>query len=227
MQQNMTGVFSLPCSQPANVAAYLRVKIDNSLGLALAGVADREIGVLANTFVAVGLGSSKYATVCGTNAGQAKYTASGAITKYAPCFAGANGKVAATGTLFIGYTLDTATADGDVIRVARDFAYSTGGLAPYANVSASQTSGASNATLLAARTNIIGTSAAHGYVKLPAPLANMEVTVVNATGQTITLYGNGADTINGTAGATGISLTTGLTIRLYSDGTNWYGQAAS
>ena len=121
MQQNMTGTFSVPCSQTANLSAYLRVKIDPTYGLALAGATDREIGVLANTWVATGLGSSKYATLCGTNAGTAKYVANGAISQYAACFAAANGQIGATGTIFLGWALDVATANGDVIRVARDF----------------------------------------------------------------------------------------------------------
>lgn len=100
-------------------------------------------------------------------------------------------------------------------------------LSTYATVTASQTSGQSNATQLSARTNWIGTSAATGYVKLPNPTTGLQVTVINGTSQSIQLYGYASDTINGTAGATGITLTTGKSITLTTNGTLWIGQAAS
>jgi hypothetical protein len=101
------------------------------------------------------------------------------------------------------------------------------GLTPYTLVSASQTVTQAGATALTSLINIVGTSAAAGAVKLPAPAPGEKVVVVNATGQTITVFGNATESINGTAGATGVALTTGLSITLYSNGTNWYGQAAS
>ena len=131
----------------------------------------------------------------------------------------------ATGIVVTGGTHLVIKSDGTnwfVEGVGWDFALQT-----FVNVSASQTSGQSNATLLTARTNLIGTSAGAGYVKMPAVAAGVVVTTINATSQTVTLYGNGSETINGTAGGTGISLTTGKSITLTSDGTNWYGQAAS
>ena len=335
MQQNMTGTFSVPCSQSSNLAAYLRVKIDATYGLALAGASDNEIGVLANTWVATGLGSSKYATLCGSNAGVAKYTAHGSISQYAAVYAAANGQVAGSGTLFLGYALDAGTASGDIIRVSRDWPKTSGvtpngivnptvatlaaagtvsaspaqiasqivtvtastgtkavklpnpatygfvqivntvatatlpvaqysgenidgtaaavtmpagsrvmffsdgtnwwstltttfGLPPIATgISAGQTVTQAGATALTAKLNVVSTSAAAGAVKLPAPAAGLEITVVNATGQTITIFGNGSETISGTAGATGVSATTGKTLRVVSDGTNWFGPAAA
>lgn len=43
---------------------------------------------------------------------------------------------------------------------------------------------------------------------LPAAFAGMELIVVNAGANTLAIYGNGLDTIDGTAGATGVTLTT-------------------
>jgi hypothetical protein len=102
------------------------------------------------------------------------------------------------------------------------------GLTPYTNISASQSSGQANGTAITSKLNIVGTSAGSGYVTLPVVAPGEKVTICNITNQTIQVYGNaGGGTINGTAGATGISLTTGKSITLFSDGSNWIGQAAS
>jgi hypothetical protein len=129
MQENTTGVITVPCTQPANVAAYLRVKADVTYGLALAGATDRELGTLCNGFIAAGLGSSKSAALAiPCFPGPIKMLANGPIARFAPVYAGASGKIAATGTLYKGWALDAAAADGDAIRVVRDFDEGLGSL---------------------------------------------------------------------------------------------------
>ena len=92
------------------------------------------------------------------------------------------------------------------------------------DISASQDSGQSNATLLAKRINIIATSILTGYVKLPNPAAwpAVQCKVINATNQTIRLYGYAAETINGVAWPTGIELPAGDSGEFFTDGTSWY-----
>ena len=92
------------------------------------------------------------------------------------------------------------------------------------DISASQDSGQVNATLLSKKINIIVTSIAHGYVKLPNPTAwpAVQCKVINATDQTITVYGYASETISGTAGATGIELPTGDSGDFFTDGTSWF-----
>jgi hypothetical protein len=230
MQQNMTGVFSLPCSQPANVAAYLRMKIDGTYGLALAGASDREIGVLANTFVATGLGSSKYATLCGTNAGTAKYVANGAFALGAAVYAAANGEVAGSGTLFLGYALDAPTAAGDVIRVARDFlatgsVTTTGIINPTVGTLAA--TGTVSANQAAIVTQVVTVTASDGTkaVKLPAPASYGFVEIINTVAnKALPVAPNVAETIDGAASLT---ILAGQRVMLFSDRTNWFSTAFS
>ena len=126
MQQNTTGVFTVSCTQPANIDAYLRVKNDPTYGIALAGAAENEIGVLVNGFIAAGLGSSKKAALaCPAFPGPIKHVAAGPIGQFAAVYAAANGKIDASGTLWKGFALDAATAAGDVIRVVRDWTQAT------------------------------------------------------------------------------------------------------
>ena len=85
-----------------------------------------------------------------------------------------------------------------------------GGMSYTSGISASQTSGQANCTVLNSDAmQEIKTSASTGYVCLPTAVAGKEVLIGNATGQTIDLYSNAtsyvagtADTINGTAGTT-------------------------
>ncbi len=186
MQQNMTGTFSVPCSQASNLAAYLRVKNDPTYGLALAGATDRELGVLANTWVATGLGSSKYATLCGTNAGTAKYTANGAISQFAACFAAANGMIGPTGTLFLGWALDAATAAGDLIRVARDFPANQSASSSVAAVNAA--AGSNQATAVNVAPGTFSVLANNGAVILTGLQAGASYKLKNTAAGNVSVY---------------------------------------
>lgn len=94
---------------------HLRVKVSASV-LALAGTTDVELGTLERPVVTGDeVGTVRLRTAEGT----AKMVASEAITAHNPVYAGANGKVAASGTVLVGKALEGATTDGDVIEVLR------------------------------------------------------------------------------------------------------------
>lgn len=57
--------------------------------------------------------------------------------------------------------------------------------------------------------NNVTTAAASTGVTLPAGVVGEEIIVVNAGANAIQVYGNGSDTIDGVAGATGVPLTNG------------------
>lgn len=106
-------IYSLPVS--GAVGKYLRVILSAGV-LALAGTTDLELGVTAAaSFTA----DTVLATRLRNAQGVEVMTASVAITAGNSVYAGASGKVAATGTILIGTALDAATADGDHIRVIR------------------------------------------------------------------------------------------------------------
>lgn len=69
-------------------------------------------------------------------------------------------------------------------------------------------SGTNQGTALALTKNInnVTTVASSTGVALPAPVAGMKVVVINAGANTLAIYGHGSDTIDGTAGATGTTL---------------------
>lgn len=93
---------------------YLRVT--GSASLSLAGSTTVELGTLENaTFASGDLGQVRLRTANGT----AKMVAAGAITAGNPVYAAASGKVASSGTVFVGTALEAATADNDVIEVLR------------------------------------------------------------------------------------------------------------
>jgi hypothetical protein len=93
---------------------YLRVT--GATSLSLAGASTVELGTLESaTFAAGDLGQVRLRTANGT----AKMVALTAITAGNAVYAAAGGKVAATGTVFVGTALEAAGADGDVIEVLR------------------------------------------------------------------------------------------------------------
>lgn len=67
-----------------------------------------------------------------------------------------------------------------------------------------------DALVLAKEINNVTTAAAGTGVVLPAGVAGMKITVYNNGANLIKVYGNGSDTIDGTAGSTGVSLTNAL-----------------
>lgn len=101
------------------IGQYLRVKLTAGL-LALAGIADREIGTMESSSFASGEPKAvRLRTACGT----IKMVANGAITQGANVFTAASGKISATAgstSYLIGQALEAAGADGDVIEVLRN-----------------------------------------------------------------------------------------------------------
>lgn len=78
------------------------------------------------------------------------------------------------------------------------------------------------AWLLRAAINVLGTVAANTGVKLPPPTPGLVVTVFNDGASTVKVYGNTTDTIDGTAGATGVSLSAAARCQYFcTDTTKW------
>lgn len=100
----------------AAIAANLRVKLSSGK-LAVAGVADKELGTLLGaTFADLDLGTVSLRNEPGTK----KMVAAGAIALGADVYTAASGKVndtAASTSYLLGTALEAATADGDVIEV--------------------------------------------------------------------------------------------------------------
>lgn len=63
--------------------------------------------------------------------------------------------------------------------------------------------------------NRFTTTAASTGCILPAAVAGMNITIINAGANPLQVYGNGSDTINGTAGAIGVALATGKTAEYF------------
>lgn len=98
----------------AAISAFLRVKLSAGV-LAAAGAADVEIGTIDDPVLAAG---DQVAVRLASAQGTQKMVASGAITSGARVYAAASGKIAATANgNFIGYALDAASANNDVIEV--------------------------------------------------------------------------------------------------------------
>lgn len=97
----------------AAIPLYLRVYLSAGK-LAKAGTGNVGIGTMATpAFADLDVCSVRLKTAQGTH----KMVASEAISAGSACYAGANGKVAATGTIYEGIALEAAGADGDVIEV--------------------------------------------------------------------------------------------------------------
>lgn len=97
------------------LAPFLRVYITGGK-LAAAGATTVEIGTVEREAYAA---NDEIAVRLRTAEGTCKMVASGEITSGAAVYAAASGKIAATGTVFCGNALESATADGDVIEVLR------------------------------------------------------------------------------------------------------------
>jgi hypothetical protein len=79
----------------------------------VATATDVEIGTMDIPAVAAGPATVRLRTAEGTR----KMVASGAISKNAEVYAAAGGKVAGSGTVFVGTAMEAAAADNDVIEV--------------------------------------------------------------------------------------------------------------
>lgn len=99
----------------AAMGKHLRVKL--SAGeIVLAGASDVELGTTERDVITAGdLAAVRLRTAQGT----CKMVASGSITAGDPVYAAANGKVASSGTVFVGNAMEAAAANNDVIEVLR------------------------------------------------------------------------------------------------------------
>jgi hypothetical protein len=112
----MSQFFSAPTrpdTAAGAIAQHLRVKTPGAL--VVAGASDIEIGTMEIPATAAGPATVRLRTAEGT----AKMVASEAITAGDPVYAAAGGKVAATGTVFVGNAMEAAGANNDVIEVLR------------------------------------------------------------------------------------------------------------
>lgn len=109
-----TGALTAATASDSGVDQYLRVKLDSSTGkVALAGNDTMGVGVAIRK--ADPSGNVAYWTFL--EPGALCCVAAGAITKYAPVYAAASGKVASSGTVIVGFALEAATSSGDIIAV--------------------------------------------------------------------------------------------------------------
>jgi hypothetical protein len=100
-----------PDTAAGAIAQHLRVKTTGALVVATA--TDVELGTMDTPATAAGPATVRLRTAEGTR----KMVANGAITKNDPVYAAAGGKVAATGSVFVGTAMEAAAADNDVIEV--------------------------------------------------------------------------------------------------------------
>lgn len=99
------------------IPMHARVKLSSGV-LALAGIADKELGTAeADAFAAGDVIAVRLRTAYGT----AKMIASAALAVGADCYTAASGKVGASAsTAFLtGTAISAATANGDIIEVLR------------------------------------------------------------------------------------------------------------
>lgn len=100
-----------PDTAAGAIAQHLRVKTTGALVVATA--TDVELGTMETPATAAGPTTVRLRTAQGTR----KMVASDAITKNNAVYAAAGGKVAATGSVYVGTALEAAAADNDVIEV--------------------------------------------------------------------------------------------------------------
>lgn len=100
---------------PSNsaLAEGLRVKMSSGYLVAASGT-DVDLGTIEQVVLA---GDTTAAVLSRTQAGVRHFIASTAITQYAAVYAAASGKVAATGTLQLGWAMEAASGSGSVIKV--------------------------------------------------------------------------------------------------------------
>ena len=109
-------------SFPSQVAMANRSRVILSGGLlVLAGVNDRELGVIeqATTVPTYGAATFNVPVRLRTSPGTEKMIANAAIAANGLCYAGPNGTVDATGTILIGVALQASSAQNDIIEVLR------------------------------------------------------------------------------------------------------------
>lgn len=91
------------------------LRVIGPTSLTLAGAGDLELGTMDIPCLAAGPTTVRLRSAQGT----AKFIANGAIAADAAVYAAAGGKVASTGTVYIGQSLEAASGDNAVIEVLR------------------------------------------------------------------------------------------------------------
>ncbi len=105
----------------AALAKYRLMKLDGSGNLAYAGTSDTKlVGVLQVDALAVGDACAVRSLLSESTH---KVVASEAITAGAACYNGADGKVAASGSVLRGFLLEAAGADGDIVEMVPSPSY--------------------------------------------------------------------------------------------------------
>lgn len=114
---SQTHKYSIPVPAAAALAANLRVKYDGSFNFVYAGASDLSLGTLEKDAFAAG----DVRNILLHNPGETQVmVASGVIAKGVTVYAAAAGKIADTGTVAVGTSLEAAGADGDWIEVKPD-----------------------------------------------------------------------------------------------------------
>ena len=138
-----------PDTAAGAIAQHLRVKTTGALVVATA--TDVELGTMDTPATAAGPATVRLRTAEGTR----KMVALTAITKNDPVYAAAGGKVAATGSVFVGTAMEAAAADNDVIEVLPG---------PNTDVAASTFAGSAKVS----RTRVTLAQINAGHIVLPA-----------------------------------------------------------
>lgn len=117
MQVNATSLITLPAAATAT-APFLRVILTAGV-IALAGVGDREVGVVSKRSLVSGVGSSTVASIAAMTPGHVlRMVASGAVTLHARVYAGASGMVSATANGYpIGIAMSATSNSGEELDV--------------------------------------------------------------------------------------------------------------
>jgi hypothetical protein len=141
---------------------------------------------------------------CYPNSGDSNNSINGQATNL-PVVLGAN-----TITPFLCSTNGIWTADG----VGEGASGSIATTVSQGNVTAA-TGGQGSATPITQALANVTTTASGGGVVLPPAKAGMQINVANNGANSLQVYGNGSDTINGTAGSTGVALTAGASFTIF------------
>lgn len=188
---------------------YLRVKLNGSFQLALAGAGDIELGTIETAAFAAG---EAHPVRLRTAAGTAKMVASGAITQGSAVYGDAGGQVTATPNQnFIGYALNAASGQNSILEVLR---VDTQSSLPGQTVVEAHT--ANYAIVAADSGKTFTNSGAAGEVDFTLPVAAVGLQFsfsLNAAQVLKILPGNGTDQIGtastATVPATGVPNTAG------------------
>jgi hypothetical protein len=204
-QENTTGWRTFQATAAA-LEAYVRVDVDSSGLISVAGATDRGIGVTTEAIAASGYGTVKLFSAPGTFIVQA----AAAVTRGAALYGAADGEIDDTGTYDLNLlALEAATAQGDVIECVLADGRSAVP-APYssADVGTVAAAGNSQGTAGVIAKLVTYVSAADGTkgVVLPAASAGLVYEVYNVAAAVLKLYPGSGDDINDGAGDAAVSM---------------------